>query len=339
MIDYEILKEIGVVFVADLADSFSEISIDDLRLEMTSHETYRLIMDSLNSLCKKVTYYASPEEFVEHISEHRDDVVLSIWSGQNSRNRKALIPSICEANNLCYVGADTYAHVICQDKKLAKEFCRSYGIQGAKDVLLRTEADIPALASMQYPLVIKPNYEGGSIGISNKNFVHSYEEAAELSRVLLPLYEALLAEEYITGYEICVCISGILGEIEIFEGVQTNFGNQSYITSGIYGYEYKKGANVIKSKEQATNKISSDLKKQLLDLYWGLGKVEVMRIDGRINNQGEFHLIELSPDCSLSPTASTATSYRYAGYTYRDMIASLLTNAIKNQEHQNAKKK
>lgn len=339
MIDYDALKNIGVVFIADLAASNSEISIDNPCLEMTSHETYQRIMDSLNSLCRKTAHYGSPDEFVAHISEHRDDVILSVWSGQNSRNRKALVPSICEANNLCYVGADAYVHVICQDKKLAKEFCRLHGIQGAKDVLLRTEADIPALAPMQYPLVLKPNYEGGSIGISNKNFVYCYQDAVDLARVLLPLYDTLLAEEYAMGYEICVCISGVLGEVEIFEGVQTNFGNQSYITSGVYGYEYKKVANAMKSKERATNKISSNLKNQLIELYWNLGKVEVMRIDGRINSHGEFCLIELSPDCSLSPTASTATSYRYAGYTYRDMIASLLTNALKNQEHQNAKKK
>lgn len=339
MIDYSLLKTKRVVFIADMVNDFSHLSIDDLRLEMTTPETYQLIMDSIKACCKEAIYYATPTEFVGHISEHRGDVVLSLWSGEQSRNRKALVPSICEANDICYVGADTYAHVICQDKKLAKEFCQQYGIQGAKDVLLRTDADVAALETMQYPLIIKPNYEGGSIGISNNNLVHSYEDAKKLTRELFPLYDALLAEEYIQGYEICVCISGVLGQIDIFEGVQSNFGNQTYITSGIYGYEYKKGAHAVKSKERATDKISSGLKRQLLDLYWGLGKVEVMRIDGRIDRQGAFRLIELSPDCSLAPKASTATSYYYAGYSFQEMIASLLTNAVRNQEYQNAKKR
>lgn len=338
MIEYELLKTKRVVFIADLVDSFT-LSIDNLCLEMTPKETYKLIMDSLNKLCQKVFYYTSPEEFMQHIVEHQNDVVLSLWSGKHSRNRKALIPSICEANGICYVGADTYVHIISQDKKLAKEFVQPYGIQGAKDVLIRTEDDLAALSMLQYPVVIKPNYEGGSIGISNKNLVQNQKEAEKLAKSLLPLYGTLLAEEYIEGYEICICISGILGNIDVFEGVQSNFGNQSYITTEIYGYEFKKGNHAIKSKEQASNKISNQIKENLLKLYWDLGKVEVIRIDGRINKQGQFYLIELSPDCSLSPKASTAMSYLYAGYSFQEMIAHLVTNAIKNQEYQNARMK
>lgn len=338
MIDYELLKQTRVVLIADLADNFSSLSLDDLHLEMTTHETYKLIMKSLQTLCKESFFYSNPRDFMNHIGEHKNDVVLSIWSGINSRNRKALVPSICEANGICYVGADAYVHIICQDKKLTKEFCEPYGILGARDVLIRSETDISQLAYLQYPIVIKPNYEGGSIGISNSNLVHNFTDAQALTRKLLSIYEAILAEEYIQGYEVCVCISGVLGGIDVFEGVQSNFGNQEYITTEIYGYEYKKYPQAIKSKEKATDKILPQVKEQLLNLYWGLGKVEVMRIDGRIDHQGQFHLIELSPDCSLAPNASTATSYYYSGRTFQEMIAELLTNAIINQECQNAKK-
>ena len=338
-IAYDVLKLKRAVFIADRVNSFSDIKLEDMTLEMTTPDTINLIISTLESLCQSVIYYASPDEFIQNISNHQNDIILSIWSGTQSRNRKALIPSICEAYNICYIGADPYVNIVCQDKKLSKEVCEPYGITGAKDILLRSEEDISQLKYLNYPLVIKPNYEGGSIGISNKNLVDNYETAKDLAQRLLPTYEALLAEEYIPGYEVCVCISGVLGYVDIFEGVQSNFGGERYIETKIYGYEYKKGDVVNKSKEHATDKISPAVKQQLLNLYWGLGKVEVMRIDGRIDKSGKFHLIELSPDCSLAPTASTATSYKYAGYTYTEMIASLLWNAIQNQEYQNAKKK
>lgn len=338
MIDYELLKQTRAVFIADLVDEFSTISIDEMRLEMTSRKTYQLIMNALTNLCKGVSFYSSPQEFMDHIGEHQKDVVLSLWSGTHSHNRKALIPSICEANGICYVGADTYVHILSQDKKMAKEYCKQFGIMGAKDILVRTTADLSKLPTLHYPVVIKPNYEGGSIGVSNSNLVKNINEATSLTKKLLSLYEAVLVEEYIEGYEICVCISGILGKIDVFEGVQTNFGGQKYITKQIYGYEYKKGHYTQKSKECATDKLTPVVKKQLLELYWSLGKVEVMRIDGRIDHAGRFWLIELSPDCSLSATASTACSYQFSGKSYEEMIAELLSNALINQEHQNAKK-
>lgn len=338
MIDYELLKQTRAVFIADLVDEFSTISLDEMRLEMTSHKTYQLIMKALTNLCKGVSFYSSQQKFMEHIGEHQKDVVLSLWSGTHSHNRKALIPSICEANGICYVGADPYVHILSQDKKMAKEYCKQFGIMGAKDILVRTNADLSKLSSLHYPVVIKPNYEGGSIGVSNRNLVRNINEAKSLTKKLLSIYEAVLVEEYIQGYEICVCISGILGQIDVFEGIQTNFGGEQYITKQIYGYEYKKGNYTQKYKECATEKLTPFVKKQLLELYWSLGKVEVMRIDGRVDHAGEFWLIELSPDCSLSATASTAHSYQFSGKSYEEMIADLLSNALINQAHQNAKK-
>lgn len=338
-INYEVLKQTNAVFIADLREATDKIYLDNMNLEMTEHSTCKLIMDTMRKLCHNVYFYQSPVEFQNNIAKHQNDVVLSVWSGENSRNRKALVPSICEANKICYVGADAYVHIISQDKKLAKEFCRKYNIEGARDLLIQSPIDLQRLDELKLPLVIKPNYEGGSIGISNENIVYSYKEAQELCQQLLNIYDGILAEEYIEGYEVCICISGVLGEIDIFEAVQSNFGGQEYITSKIYGYEYKKNPNAVKSKKCSTDLISDELKQNLQTLYWSLGKVEVIRIDGRINKEGKFRLIELSPDCSLSEHASTATSYYYAGYDFEDMIASLLWNSMKNQEHQNAKKK
>lgn len=239
-IDYGLLKSKNVVFLADLAPSFENIKLDDIHLEMTEHETYILIMDTLKQLCNKVYHYDSIIEFENNIKHYKDDIVLSLWSGVKSRNRKALVPSICEANNICYVGADAYVHIISQDKQLAKEFCSKYNIYGARDVFIRTTDDYSRMQNLTYPIVIKPNYEGGSIGISNKNIAQDYAEAISICNRLLDIYEAILAEEYIPGYEVCICISGVLGNIDIFEAVQSNFGGQTYITNQIYGYEYKK---------------------------------------------------------------------------------------------------
>jgi len=57
-----------------------------------------------------------------------------------------------------------------------------------------------------FPVVIKPNFEGGSIGIFNKNLVDCYEDAICIGKELLLSYCPLLAEEYVEGEEISYCI-------------------------------------------------------------------------------------------------------------------------------------
>ena len=49
-----------------------------------------------------------------------------------------------------------------------------------------------------------------------------------------------------------------------------------------------------------------------------------MRIDGKIED-GQFKLIELSPDTNLSKSASTAYAFNLAGYEYTDMFIKLLS--------------
>lgn len=69
--------------------------------------------------------------------------------------------------------------------------------------------DCTKIKALTFPLVIKPNSEGGSNGISQENVVYNYEEATLLCRKLLPLFgNDLLAEEYLNGTEITVILAG-----------------------------------------------------------------------------------------------------------------------------------
>src|SRR5947209_19514707 len=45
-------------------------------------------------------------------------VVLPLWRGGASRNRTAIVPAICEALRIPYVGGDVFVQTICQDKSL-----------------------------------------------------------------------------------------------------------------------------------------------------------------------------------------------------------------------------
>lgn len=322
MIDKEL------VLIADRVTDHKNATLSSRDLEKLSDDYFAAIKKTLNTIASSVTYYSSPAEFMDNIVKHSNSLVLSLWSGEESRNRRALVPSICEAYGIPYVGADSYIQTVCADKHLAKEFCRQYGIDATRDVIISNLGDFPILKTLRYPVVIKPNFEGGSIGILSKNLVDSYRDAIKLCTELLPHFQQLLVEEYVAGEELSVCIVGSGNQIDVFEVIRIVVDGRRYFSHEIYSAEAKKAGSVSINREVISDRFPREICNRLLALYKGLGKVDLIRIDGRFDD-GVFTVIELSPDCNLSPGSSMGTAFRYAGYTHEQMLQRLCENALK----------
>ena len=161
----------SLVFIADRITDHANATLESRSLEMLADTYFHQVQTALNKIAPSVTYYPSPDAFLDNITSHKNDIVLSLWSGAHSRSRRAIVPSICEAYGIAYIGADPYIQTVCADKHLSKTLCSAYGIKTAEDVVLSSEYEFPMLRSLQFPVVVKPNFEGGSIGIDRKSVV------------------------------------------------------------------------------------------------------------------------------------------------------------------------
>lgn len=320
-----------IVFVGDTVQTHQDANVFSKDLEKLSSDYYCAVVTSLRSLCNRFTCYNKPEDFLDNIAKHKNAVVLSLWSGESSRNRRSLLPSICEAYNLPYVGADSYVQAICADKRLCKLLCMQHGINCARDVSITSPADFTKLTQIHYPAVVKPNYEGGSIGIFASNLVDSKQEAERICTNLIKEFPSLLVEEYIPGYEISICIAGTAKQIDIMETVQVSVDGNDYFEHSIMCAEAKKMGQHKTKREVVDHLLSALDVDRCKNLFSALGKVGVMRIDGRVNKNG-FYLIELTPDCSLSPKGSVSVAFNAAGYTYDEMLEYLCANAITHHQ-------
>ncbi len=328
----------NIVFVAEHIDSHSNATIHSTDLEMLNDTYYQQVNNALQDICDQLTYYSSPKRLIENAKLHKSDVVLSLWSGEKSRNRRALIPSICEAYGIAYVGADSYVHTISQDKYLSKLICREHGILCPNGVLIDSNHDYNLINSLKFPVVIKPNCEGGSIGIFAENLANNYQEAIQVCSNLLPQFTPLIVEEYVPGEEVSVCIAGTHEKNLIFQVVRQYIGDKTFLDHEIFSAEIKKIDNSNRHRDLITKRFPNSEKDKLIELYQSLGKVEVIRFDGRLNNEG-FHMIEFTPDCSLSLSSSVSLSFREEGYSYKDMFQFLCNNALTSPQlgYQSAK--
>jgi D-alanine-D-alanine ligase len=228
------------------------------------------------------------------------------------------------------VGGDAFTQLVCQDKTLAKVLARRHGIAAADSILLEqgsSENQFHGIARLKLPLVVKPNAEGGSIGISEENLVRTTEDATQLARTLLQSFPTVMVEEFVSGKEVSIILAGNSKRIVVDEVIELEvLGAKIDLSDTLFGFEFKNFDPYEVRHRRAPEMVSEETRAAARSLFRSLGKVEVLRIDGRVNENG-FILIELSPDAHLGSVCMVASAFQFSGLTYPQMLETLLLNA------------
>lgn len=262
--------------------------------------------------------------------------MFTIYGGERSRNRMALVPAICESYGLKYVGADTYARIICQDKYLSKIYCERFGLRTAPSFLLENEMDIQLMKDLSFPLVLKPNMEGSSIGITEDSIVYNMGQASTLANRLFSIHnQPILAEEFIAGKEVSFYIVGKGGQFSLLSALEIYMeGNEEYLCKHLYSAEVKHHSDSIVHRDikYMIGLYSIEIIKKI---FTSLGKMDFMRVDCRLKD-GVLYLIELTPDAYIGPYSGFIDAAHTIGKNYTDLIELIIRTAYSSNQNQYA---
>ena len=105
---------------------------------------------------------------------------------------------------------------------------------------------------------------------------------------------------------------------------------KDFFDSEIWGFETKKidDSNI---DFRMSSLISQKDITKIHNLFKAFDKIEFMRVDGRMYN-GEFHLIELSPDCYLGDDCAFYYAFNSKGYSLSQMFEFLITNSLSHYQ-------
>jgi len=326
------LNKLDAVLIADRIEiDYADFDESSTELEKIPDSYFQKVSNGLLSIVNSVFHYNSPKEFTNNIGKHKNDIVFTIYGGANSRNRMSLIPSICEANDIHFVGADAYARFLCQDKHLSKVFANQFNIRYPKSHLIYKIDDCGILDSLNFPLIVKPNFEGSSIGITNDCIVHTKNEAIEKSKELLLKFSPLIVEEFVPGPECCICVSGTMNKIFHFNAVEIyNISNKNYFESKLYTSEAKHKSKQFDQRIVEVNELD---RTRIEKMFMSLGKLDYLRVDGKLNN-GEFTLFELTPDSYFGEGCSFEFAYKEQNKSYEEMIKEFIKISFLNYQIQ-----
>ena len=289
--------------------------------EYTRNELKDILQESFSKFIDEIIFYDNFENFKESVFAHLDDFVLNFDFGYKSRIRNMNVPAFCENYKIKYFNPDPYVQVLCQDKFMTEKFAENFGIKVPKSLLLFAHSYTKEiLTNFEYPIIIKPNYESESIGITQNSIVENIEQADRTLQQLMKDFDGILVEEYIEGREVAITI--LENEEELFfEEVELIFPESNEFKYQAYTLEIKQKVDIeIKKSRYLSDKDIINLKQ----LYSNLSPNKLVRIDGRIKN-AEFYLIEINANPGLYPKSIVPTTFNINGYTYDEMIQKLFT--------------
>lgn len=318
----------GVALVADVAlDDGNQTATSTRRdLELTDLATLDALVTAIKAQGLSVTHYESPDALARNAEQHRDHVVLSIYGGQGSRNRMVLVPAVCEAFGLRFIGPDAYGRFAAQDKEVSKRLALDCGLRTPTWRVLRTPEDVARLTPQSVPAVVKPLMEGSSIGIGPDSLVRDLASAQRVAlRLLREFDQPVMIESFVAGREVAL--------VAIEQGKDIAWAYTEVVIDGQPEFFEQRlfdaTEKVHRTQGRTVRDIDAELApddaeaiKRLLKIFSPFGYA---RVDGRHAN-GQFHFIEFTPDAWIDPRGQFAMGFTEKGWSYDEVIAAVLAS-------------
>jgi D-alanine-D-alanine ligase len=156
-----------------------------------------------------------PFNLIEQLQAFKPDICFNLSESHFGDGREAQIPAVLEMLRIPYTGSGVLSLAVALDKTLTKRVLRDYGLPTAEFQLFNRPDDSisPAFLNggdiFRFPLFVKPNAEGTSMGVTEKSVVHTVAELREELHAQFARYEQpILVERFIKGREVLVGMVG-----------------------------------------------------------------------------------------------------------------------------------
>jgi D-alanine-D-alanine ligase len=305
---------------------------NDSEAEYDAPETIDAIREALESYGHVVVPLEATPDLPRQFMDSPVDLVFNIAEGVAGRNREAAVPALCELMGIPYTGSDAATLSIALDKALSKRVLRQHGILTAEFQEMETGRE-RLNPKLKFPLIVKPNQEGSSKGVSAHASVCDDEETLRaVVKELIDRYrQPALIEDYITGREFTV---GLLGDKRprVLPPMEILFKDKNN-PRPVYDFQIKQEWEKHVYYECPAKLTPTELKgveRVCRETFTALDCRDVARVDLRMNARGDIYVIEVNPLPGLTPNYSDlcliATA---ANIDYRSLIGEILAGGLK----------
>ncbi|BAL81558.1 D-alanine--D-alanine ligase family protein [Caldisericum exile] len=298
--------------------------------------TIEAIKRALEARGHKVKLYEATSPLLFYsLTIDRPQFVFNIAEGKYGAYREAFVPALLDELRIPYTGSSVLSLAISMDKVMTKEVLLYHGIPTPKFKVLKV-IDPIEIGDLNYPVIVKPIFEGSSIGITSKSICENdieLKEAAE--KAFRKFKRPIMVEEFIGGMEVTV---GVMGNFppQVLPPMEIDFSTLSkrelkaspYIQTYKFKTDYSDKANYYlpaRLPVEVLQKITEIVK----NAFIALRNRDVARFDLRVDKNYNPYILEVNPLPGLDPEHSDLPRiYKLMGKTYGDLINDILQVAV-----------
>ena len=332
-------RAIGLVY--ETHDSYVRREGDplDFHVEYEPESTILMLEEALRQLGQTPVRLGSPRELLEEIASgslaRRElSAALCIAEGYGSRNREAWAPVLLEMAGVPMLGSDALCLSLTLDKAWANQRAQAAGIPIARQC---TVASADAARSLElpaeFPLFVKPRWEGTSKGIRRSSRVADREALVlEVARIVADYRQPALVEEFIAGAEYTVVVVGndpprALPVLQRAIEAQTRIGVHALdVEAPSGGWRY----DTLGSLDAA---LESELQRLARLAFQTFECLDFARVDFRLDLEAHSSLprpvfLEINPLPTFATDGSFAILAELAGRSQAELLAEVFREAL-----------
>jgi D-alanine-D-alanine ligase len=264
------------------------------------------------------------------------DLIFNTAEGRRGRFREAFFPALFDELGMPYTGSDAYALSLTLDKQLTKLVLAQHGVPTPRWQFLEEPRRLQPSA-LRFPVIVKPNFEGSSKGITQDSVV---EEPLGLHRAVAEALErypaGVLVEEFVAGRDLTVPFleaaaedrGGVLQPVEYL----IEEGTRAARRHAIYDYELKTRLDdmvSVRAPARLARAEAARIQELAATAYRALGIRDLGRIDFRLGDDGQPYFLELNALPSLQPGAGIYASAALEGLHSDGVIEAVIRSAVR----------
>jgi len=304
---------------------------DDVLREV---EAVSRAMENLGYKIERLSVTDDVPRFFNEISSKHVDVVFNLCERLRDDSwGEVLMAHILERMEISFTGSDSKALWLGLHKDKSKAVLSLFGIRTPSFKVFTNENESPD--SLNFPLIVKPNLEDGSLGIDSKSVVWDIESLRRRVRTIIKEFKRpVIVEEYIDGREFNVSILGNrvigIGEVE-FSGLPEGEPRVvSYKAKWDRESDEYKGTTTV-CPANLDRKTENKIRDIALKAFRAIGCRDYARVDMRMDSLKRIYVIEVNPNPDISPDSGFSKALKSAGLSYEAFVDKVLGFALQRK--------
>ncbi|MDQ0205888.1 D-alanine--D-alanine ligase family protein [Alkalicoccobacillus murimartini] len=263
---------------------------------------------------------------LNEVIELEVDVVYIALHGRFGEDGK--VQALLDMLKIPYVGSGVQGSALALDKAKSKLFFHQEGTRVAKEQVLykHTFNEQSFRCELEFPVVVKPNQEGSTIGLTiaedESSMIAGIKQAFEFD-------QTVMVEEFISGREVTVAVLGAKGQEQALPVIEIVPKNKFYD----YEAKYAEGGSEHIIPARLSAEQTAYVQKHAVRSHQILGCEIYSRVDF-IVPEDETQLpciLEVNTLPGMTPTSLYPDAAKEIGLSYPDMVEKLIQLSLEKQ--------